>query len=53
MYPGMFYTNIGTLIDAYVSKKNFSVVRSYSGHGVGKLLSPYPTSAHVSKYSLP
>ncbi|ETW36405.1 methionine aminopeptidase, type I [Plasmodium falciparum Santa Lucia] len=47
--PGMFYKNIGTLIDAYVSKKNFSVVRSYSGHGVGKLFHSNPTVPHFKK----
>ncbi|CRG99706.1 methionine aminopeptidase 1b, putative [Plasmodium relictum] len=47
--PGMLYKNIGNIIDAYVSKKNFSVVRSYSGHGVGKLFHTNPTVPHFKK----
>ncbi|CRG94211.1 methionine aminopeptidase 1b, putative [Plasmodium gallinaceum] len=47
--PGMLYKNIGNIIDAYVSKKNFSVVRSYSGHGVGKLFHTNPTIPHFKK----
>ncbi|SBT34181.1 methionine aminopeptidase 1b, putative (METAP1b) [Plasmodium ovale wallikeri] len=47
--PGMLYKNIGNIIDAYVSKKNFSVVRTYSGHGVGKLFHSNPTIPHFRK----
>ncbi|KJP86238.1 methionine aminopeptidase, type I [Plasmodium fragile] len=47
--PGMLYKNIGNIIDAYVSKKGFSVVRTYSGHGVGKLFHSNPTVPHFKK----
>ncbi|KAI4838847.1 methionine aminopeptidase 1b [Plasmodium brasilianum] len=47
--PGMLYKNIGNIIDAYVTKKNFSVVRTYSGHGVGKLFHSNPTVPHFRK----
>ncbi|EUD67412.1 methionyl aminopeptidase [Plasmodium inui San Antonio 1] len=47
--PGMLYKNIGNIIDSYVSKKGFSVVRTYSGHGVGKLFHSNPTIPHFKK----
>ncbi|CAA9987797.1 methionine aminopeptidase 1b, putative [Plasmodium knowlesi strain H] len=47
--PGMLYKNIGNIIDSYVSKKGFSVVRTYSGHGVGKLFHSNPTVPHFKK----
>ncbi|VTZ69615.1 methionine aminopeptidase 1b, putative [Plasmodium chabaudi chabaudi] len=47
--PGMLYKNLGNIIDAYVSKKHFSVVRTYSGHGVGKLFHSNPTIPHFRK----
>ncbi|ETB62147.1 methionine aminopeptidase, type I [Plasmodium yoelii 17X] len=47
--PGMLYKNLGNIIDAYVSKKHFSVIRTYSGHGVGKLFHSNPTIPHFRK----
>lgn len=47
--PGMLYKNIGNVITSFVSKKKYSVVRSYSGHGVGKCFHSNPTIPHYKK----
>lgn len=33
--PGNFYGNIGYEIDKYATKEGYSVVRDFTGHGVG------------------
>lgn len=47
--PGMLYKNIGNVITSFVSKKKYSVVRTYSGHGVGKCFHSNPTIPHYKK----
>lgn len=44
--PGTHYKEIGNVIEEYISKQKFSVVRSYCGHGVGKLFHTLPNVPH-------
>lgn len=47
--PGMLYKDIGNVITRFVSKKKYTVVRTYSGHGVGKCFHSNPTIPHYKK----
>jgi methionyl aminopeptidase len=43
---GALYKHVGDAIEARTALDGFSVVRTYSGHGVGKLFHTSPTIAH-------
>jgi len=47
--PGAMYREIGNIISSHVEPKGFSVVRSYTGHGVGKIFHSAPQIPHYSK----
>jgi len=47
--PGALYRDIGTVISKHVQSNGFSVVRSYCGHGVGKLFHTNPSIPHYGK----
>lgn len=44
--PGEMYKNMGKIISHHCESKGFSVVRSYCGHGVGRLFHCAPTVPH-------
>lgn len=44
--PGTKYHEIGDLIDEYITGEKLSVVRAYTGHGVGKLFHTTPNIPH-------
>lgn len=46
--PGMRLKKIGQLIQEFVEKKNFSVVREYCGHGIGKFFHEAPHILHYN-----
>ncbi|CAD7926096.1 unnamed protein product [Amoebophrya sp. A120] len=47
--PGVMYREIGGVISAVAKKHNLSVVRSYCGHGVGKLFHCAPNIPHYER----
>ena len=47
--PGVFLGDIGHTIQAYAEKQNFSVVREYCGHGIGKVFHEEPQVLHYGK----
>jgi methionyl aminopeptidase len=47
--PGAMYREIGNIISGHVEPKGYSVVRSYTGHGVGKIFHSAPMIPHYSK----
>jgi methionyl aminopeptidase len=47
--PGAMYREVGNIISGFVEPKGYSVVRSYTGHGVGKLFHSAPMIPHYSK----
>ncbi|KAJ3346192.1 Methionine aminopeptidase 1 [Entophlyctis luteolus] len=47
--PGMLYRDIGEVIQKVADAANFSVVRSYTGHGVNKYFHCSPTIPHYAK----
>jgi methionyl aminopeptidase len=47
--PGAMYREVGNIISAHVEPKGYSVVRSYTGHGVGKIFHSAPQIPHYSK----
>jgi methionyl aminopeptidase len=47
--PGVHIGDIGYAIQNYVEAKNFSVVRDYCGHGIGKVLHDDPAVMHFGK----
>ncbi|KRZ50947.1 Methionine aminopeptidase 1 [Trichinella nativa] len=49
VHPGRKYREIGDVIEKYVRHYGFSVVRSYSGHGIHRLFHTAPTVPHYSK----
>ncbi|KRY69999.1 Methionine aminopeptidase 1, partial [Trichinella pseudospiralis] len=49
VHPGRKYREIGDVIEKYVRHHGFSVVRSYSGHGIHRLFHTAPTVPHYSK----
>jgi methionyl aminopeptidase len=47
--PGELYKNLGIKIDKCMAGTNFSVVRTYCGHGIGKLFHTAPNVPHYRK----
>ena len=47
--PGVLYRDAGNVISKVVNKQNFSVVRSYCGHGIGELFHTTPNVPHYQK----
>jgi methionyl aminopeptidase len=47
--PGATLGDIGHAIQIYVEKSNYSVVRDYCGHGVGKIFHTAPSVMHFGK----
>lgn len=47
--PGNYFSNIGYWIGKYAEKNGFSVVREFTGHGVGILFHEEPQILHISK----
>lgn len=47
--PGAKLGDIGHAIQSYVEKNNFSVVRDFTGHGIGRKFHEEPTVLHYGK----
>lgn len=47
--PGIRLGDIGHAIQSYVEKHNYSVVRDYTGHGIGQVFHDQPTILHYGK----
>lgn len=47
--PGATLGDIGHAIQTYVEKHNYSVVRDYCGHGLGKIFHTSPSVMHFGK----
>jgi methionyl aminopeptidase len=47
--PGATLGDIGHAIQTYVEKNNYSVVRDYCGHGIGKIFHASPNVLHYGK----
>lgn len=47
--PGVRLGDIGNTIQKYVEKNGFSVVRDYTGHGIGRVFHDEPTVLHYGK----
>ncbi len=47
--PGIKLGDIGHAIAQHVEKNNFSVVRDYTGHGIGRVFHDEPTVLHYGK----
>jgi len=47
--PGTTLGDIGYTIQSYVERNNFSIVRDFCGHGVGKIFHMPPTVVHFGK----
>lgn len=47
--PGARLGDIGHAIQTYAEKHNYSVVRDYTGHGIGKIFHAEPTVLHYGK----
>ena len=47
--PGVKLGDIGHAIQKHVEKHNYSVVRDYTGHGIGKIFHDEPTVLHYGK----
>ncbi|MGH1538853.1 MAG: type I methionyl aminopeptidase [Arenicella sp.] len=47
--PGTHLGDIGHVIQQYAEKQNFSVVREYCGHGIGKVFHEEPQVLHYGK----
>lgn len=47
--PGVMYREVGDVISRVVHKKGFSVVKSYCGHGVGRLFHCAPNVPHYAR----
>lgn len=47
--PGALLGDIGNAIQTYVEKHNYSVVRDYTGHGIGRIFHAEPTILHYGK----
>ncbi|WP_341764607.1 type I methionyl aminopeptidase [Candidatus Tisiphia endosymbiont of Beris chalybata] len=47
--PGVHLGTIGNAIQAYVEKHNYSVVRDYTGHGIGRIFHTDPSVLHYGK----
>lgn len=47
--PGVHLGTIGNAIQNYAEKYNYSVVRDYTGHGIGRIFHDEPTILHYGK----
>eukprot|EP00211_Chloroparvula_japonica_P017002 CAMPEP_0119125120 /NCGR_PEP_ID=MMETSP1310-20130426/4494_1 /TAXON_ID=464262 /ORGANISM="Genus nov. species nov., Strain RCC2339" /LENGTH=279 /DNA_ID=CAMNT_0007115151 /DNA_START=290 /DNA_END=1126 /DNA_ORIENTATION=- len=47
--PGELYRNIGNVITKHANANGFSVVKSYCGHGIGRLFHTNPNVPHYAK----
>lgn len=47
--PGVLIREFGNIIEKHAKKKNCSVIRTYCGHGVGKLFHAPPNVPHYAK----
>tara|TARA_B110000503_G_scaffold7870_1_gene10698 strand:- start:4338 stop:5132 length:795 start_codon:yes stop_codon:yes gene_type:complete len=47
--PGVHIGDIGYAIQTYVEKHNYSVVKDYTGHGIGRVFHDEPTILHYGK----
>jgi len=47
--PGSMYRNMGNIISGHVEPKGYSVVRSYQGHGVGRMFHQAPQVPHYKQ----
>ncbi len=47
--PGVRLGDIGNAIQTYVEKHKYSVVRDYTGHGIGRIFHTEPTVLHYGK----
>ncbi|RUS21642.1 methionine aminopeptidase 1 [Endogone sp. FLAS-F59071] len=47
--PGMLFRDIGKVIEAHARSENFSVVRSFCGHGINSLFHCTPNVPHYAK----
>lgn len=47
--PGVFYRRIGDVIGKVVKEAGFSIVKTYSGHGVGQIFHAPPNVSHYPK----
>jgi len=47
--PGIYTGDIGNVIQTYVEKHNYSVVRDYTGHGIGRIFHTEPNILHYGK----
>lgn len=47
--PGIYTGDIGNIIQTYVEKHNYSVVRDYTGHGIGRIFHMEPNILHYGK----
>ncbi len=47
--PGKTLGDIGHAIQSYAEKKNYSIVRDFCGHGLGKVFHDHPSVLHFGK----
>ena len=47
--PGTLYRDIGNIISQHANANGFSVVKSYCGHGIGRLFHTVPNVPHYAK----
>ena len=47
--PGTFYRDVGAVIQRHANEHGLSVVRSYCGHGVGRLFHTAPSIPHYGR----
>lgn len=47
--PGNTVGDIGYAIQSYITKKGFSIVRDYCGHGLGRVFHDYPNIPHFGE----
>ena len=51
--PGTKYRDIGNIISRYVEGRGYSVVKNFTGHGVGRLFHCAPTVPHYANNKTP
>ena len=47
--PGTMYRDLGNFISKHVEDRGYSVVRTYCGHGIGRLFHCQPNIPHYAK----
>ena len=47
--PGKLYRDIGGVISKYIDQQHLSVVKSYCGHGIGRLFHTSPNVPHYRR----